>query len=198
MELDKHLKLDWKEVEQLRNVDTKWLTEEAKRWKAHREDYNRKMASLIKERDAAQTTKAPSALASSSSSSPAARKSRGDTESIHDQKMKALREKYQRLFLDPFFHDYDPRSDLLSPLQQPPPDLLCLARVIYTECYQAEKERIQRVMRKQASDAATGSGDGAALAVDAQSLRPPSASLSFVWNVAGDILIYYKRCKSRR
>jgi hypothetical protein len=170
--LDGDLKLD---EDKIGDVDKDWLKSEGKRWKEYRKEYNKKVVSILQ-----QAAKAPNSA---------------HIKEHADQKMLELRESYSSLFMAPFLDEYDPTRDLFSPLQRPPEKLICLAQAIYTDGYRAAEQSLTtRKKEQEAQEDACRRHDSEAqeetsgMAMDERG----QPALSFVWNVAGDVLLYLK------
>lgn len=170
--LDGDLKLD---EDKIGDVDKDWLKSEGKRWKEYRKEYNKEVVSILQ-----QAAKAPNSA---------------HTKEHADQKMLELRESYSSLFMAPFLDEYDPTRDLFSPLQRPPDKLICLAQAIYTDGYRAAETSLTTRQKKQEAQ------EDACRRHDSESQEETSGmamdergqpALSFIWNVAGDVLLYLK------
>jgi len=195
--LDEQLQLDRERVRRSGAEMVTWLEAEERRWKRYREEYNGKIAKLLKEQGDAQLQTRPSAASSAAASisaAPAARKRGGGSESAFDEQKAALRESYRALLLEPFLHEHKLDPSPFSPLERPNDKMIFLAQVIYTQGYRAAHDALaaQKQQRKKESDAATERGDAAAAA--AAKARPlHSPALSFVWSVVGKELLDIKR-----
>jgi hypothetical protein len=171
--LDDQLKLK----EQIGDVDGDWLKKEGKRWDEYRKEYNLKVSSILQ-----QAQHFPNCA---------------QTKEHKDQKMLELREYYSNLFMAPFLDEYDPKRDLLSPLQRPPEKLICLAQAIYTRGYRAAEASLKKRQEEQQAQADACRKHGSEAQKEASGMAmdergQPAAALSFVWNVAGDVLLYLK------
>jgi hypothetical protein len=171
--LDDQLKL----TEQIGDVDGDWLKKEGKRWDEYRKEYNLKVSSILQ-----QAQHFPNCA---------------QTKEHKDQKMLELREYYSNLFMAPFLDEYDPKRDLLSPLQRPPEKLICLAQAIYTRGYRAAEASLKKRQEEQQAQADACRKHGSEAQKEASGMAmdergQPAAALSFVWNVAGDVLLYLK------
>ena len=167
--LDDHLKLG-----KLGDVDEDWLKKEDARWDKYRKEYNLKVSSILQQAQNCAQTKEHA-----------------------DQKMLELREYYSILFMAPFLDEYDPKRDLFSPLQRPPEKLICLAQAIYTRGYRAAEASLKKRPKEQQAQADACRKHGSEAQEEASGMAmdergQPAAALSFVWNVAGDVLLYLK------
>lgn len=172
--LDDHLKLV---PGKIGDVDKDWLKQEDARWDRYRKEYNLKVSSILQ-----QAQHFPNCA---------------QTKEHKDQKMLELREYYSNLFMAPFFDEYDPMRDKLSPIERPSEKAICLAQAIYTRGYRAAEASLKKRQEEQQAQADACRKHGSEAQEEASGMAmdergQPAAALSFVWNVAGDVLLYLK------